>query len=86
MIIGCERGDIDQACNPFIGSRGRDDASTVRVTDQDYRAADSRQRPLYRLNIAFGSVEAILGCHHLISLRLKGGITLLKHEPSAQIP
>jgi hypothetical protein len=37
-------------------------------------------------DVAFECVEAVLGCYHFVALRLKSGITLLKHEPSAQIP
>ena len=37
-------------------------------------------------DVAFVGVEAILGGHHLVPLRLKRGITLLKHEPSGQMP
>src|SRR5271170_3724729 len=70
--IGAKRGDVDESSDPVIGSCGRDDTSTVRVTDQDGWAFDPPQCRFYHGNIAFGSVEAVLDSHCFVSLRQKG--------------
>src|SRR5271170_8187400 len=70
--IGAKRGDVDESSNPVIGSCGRDDTSTVRVTDEDGWAFDPPQCRFYHGNIAFGSVEAVLDSHCFVSLRQKG--------------
>jgi hypothetical protein len=56
------------------------------MADQDRWTLDPSQRPFYCGDIAFGRVEAVLGGYYFVALRLKRGVTLLKQEPSAQIP
>ncbi len=46
--VRSERGDVDQPGNAVVGSGAGDDASAVRVTDEDGRAADTPQRASYR--------------------------------------
>jgi hypothetical protein len=45
-LVGIRRecADVDQRGNAFIVSRGRDDSSAVRMTDENSRAADPSQR------------------------------------------
>ena len=54
-----------------IRSCGRNDASSVRVADEDGGAADPPECPFYRSDIAFRRVEAVLGGHDFVSLGLK---------------
>jgi len=81
-----EGGDVDQPGNAVISPRRCDNGSAVRVADENGRAADPPQCALHCRDVACECVEAVLGSDHLVSLRPKGGITLLKDEPSAQIP
>jgi len=84
--VRSERADVNQACNSIIDSGACDDGSAVGVADEDNRAADPADRCLHQGNVLCHCVEAVLGCNTLITLRLKGTISLLKHEPSAQSP
>jgi len=73
-----KRGDVDESGDAAISSCGRNDASAVRVADEDGRATDPPERPFYRSDITFGGIEAVLGGHHLMPLRLKRGHHLAK--------
>jgi len=48
-----KRRDVDESGDAVIGSCGRNDASAVRVADEDGWAADPRKRPFYRGDIIF---------------------------------
>ena len=75
-----ERGPLMSLCQlrPF---------SAVRVTDEDCRTVDPPQRASYGGDVVRGCVERrILGGYHLVTFCLKRGVTLLKHELSAQGP
>src|SRR5258706_5906680 len=76
--IGGECGYVNEPCNTVIGSGGGNDASTVGMANEDGRTADPAQRPFYRVHVAFESVEAVLGGHHLVTLRLKCRDDLIK--------
>src|SRR6266550_2479086 len=69
--VRSERGDVDQPGNPVIGSGAGDDASAVRVTNEDGGAADPAQRASYVGDVVRGSVEAVLGGYHLVTFSLK---------------
>src|SRR5437868_5381141 len=71
VSIRRDRGDIYQAGNTVIRSGGRYDGTTVRVADKDSWAADPSQRAFYCGNVGGVRVEAVLGGHHFVSLRLK---------------
>jgi len=85
--VGGKRGDVDEPSDAVIGSCGRDDTSTVGVADEDGWAADP---PSVRFTVATSPSgvsrpywgAAITSYPSAWSV----GITLLKHEPSAQIP
>src|SRR5208283_248755 len=85
-LVRGERGDVDQPGHAVIGARGRDDGSAVGVADEDGRAADPAQGAPCRGDVGLVRVEAVLRGDYLVPFRLKRGISLLKHEPSAQIP
>src|SRR5271169_3498170 len=70
-LIRGEGGNIDQPGDAVVGARGRDDGAAVRVADENGRAADPPQRTDYRGDVAFERVEAVLGRHHLVPVRLK---------------
>src|SRR5882724_9114128 len=72
-LVRGEGGDVDQPGDAVIGSRGRDQGSTVRVADEDGRIADTRERAGDRRDVACERVEAVLARHHLVPLRLKRG-------------
>ena len=76
--VGGKGSDIDEPGDTVIGSCGRDDTSTVGVADQNGWAVDPPERPSYRGDIAFVRVEAILGGHYFVPLRLKRGDHLAK--------
>ncbi len=69
--IGSKRSDVDQTHNSFVGSRGGNEAATVRVPDEDGRAADSTQRAFYCGDITFRCVEAVLRGNHFLPFRLQ---------------
>jgi hypothetical protein len=48
------------------------------VADQNGWVANPSQRPSYRGEIAFIRIEAVLGGHHFIPIRLKRGDYLVK--------
>src|SRR5271154_7282187 len=54
-----------------VGPPGRDDGPAVRVADENGRAAAPPQRAGDRGDVAFERVEAVLGGHHLVPVRLK---------------
>ena len=56
---------------PLVGSRGCNNCSAVRMTDENSRAADPSERFVDCCDIAFESVETILGRDHFVPLRLK---------------
>src|SRR5271169_7064813 len=70
-LIRGEGGDVDQPGDAVVGARGRDDGPAVRVAHENGRAADAPQRTGYRGDVAFERVEAVLGGHHLVPVRLK---------------
>src|SRR6266568_2054872 len=73
VVVGGEGGDVDQAGDAVVGSRRGDDGSAVGVADEDRRARDAPQRAPYGSDIAFECLQAVLGGHHLVPLRLQRG-------------
>jgi hypothetical protein len=86
VLVRRERGDIDQPGDPVIGSRRGDHGSAVGVADQDGRAAHPAQRAAHGRDVTVERVEAVLAGNHLGPSACRAGITLLKHDPSAQTP
>jgi hypothetical protein len=76
--VRSERGDVDQPRNAVVGSGAGDDASAVRVTDEDGRAVDPPQRASYGANVVRDRVEPLLGGYHLVTFCLKCGDHLAK--------
>ena len=70
-LIRGEGGDVDQPGDAVVGARGRDDGAAVGVADENGRAGDPAQRAGDRGDVAFERVEAVLGGHHLVPVRLK---------------
>ena len=68
--VGGESGDVDESDDPVIGPRGRNHASAIGVADKDSWAADPPERPFNGGDITFWCVEAVLGGHHFVALRL----------------
>ena len=66
-----ERADVDQSSNSIICSRGCDDSSAVGMTNENGRAADPSQRSVDCRDVAFKTVETVLGRDHFVPLRLK---------------
>jgi hypothetical protein len=87
-LVGVRRecSDVDEPSNAGIGPGSRDDCAAVRVADEDDRADNPPQCAFYCDNVACECVEAVLGSDRFVPLCLKAGISLLKDEPSAQIP
>src|SRR4029077_8226334 len=63
--------DVDQRGNALVGSRGCNDCSTVRMTNENGRTADPSERSVNRVDVAFECVETVLGRNHFVPLRLK---------------
>jgi hypothetical protein len=57
----------------FIVSRDRDDSSAARMTDENSRAADPPQCSMDCRDVAFKTVETVLGCDHFVPIGLKRG-------------
>jgi hypothetical protein len=53
VLVWGERGDVDQPGNAFVGSRGGDDGSAVRVANEDGRDVDPPQGTPDRGDVAF---------------------------------
>src|SRR5439155_17273004 len=72
-LVGIRRecADVDQRGNAFVHSRGCDDSSAVRMTDENSRAADPSQRSVDCRDVAFETVETVLGCDYFVPLSLK---------------
>jgi hypothetical protein len=66
-----ERADVDESGNALVGSRGCNDCSAVRMTHENNRAADPSERFVDCRDVAFQSVEAVLGRNYFVPLRLK---------------
>src|SRR5437588_2028103 len=69
--VRSERADINQPDNAIVGSGAGDDASAVRVADEDNGAADPAYRCFHQGDVLCRCVEAVLRCNTLIPLRLK---------------
>ena len=72
ICVRCECGDVDQPRYAVVGARARNNASAIRVADEDGWTADPAQRTSYGGDVVRGCVEAVLGCQHLMPVRLKG--------------
>ena len=66
-----ERADVDQSGNALVGSRGCNDCSAIRMTNENGRATNPTERFADCCDIAFESVETVLGRDHFAPLRLK---------------
>src|SRR5207253_3312703 len=72
-LVGIRRecADVDQRGNTFVHSCGCDDSSAVRMTDENSRPAHPSQRSVDCRDVAFKTVETVLGRDHFVPLRLK---------------
>jgi hypothetical protein len=84
--VGRKRGDVHEPGNAVIGSCGRNDASTVRVADEDGWAADPASVRFTVATSPSGVSKPYCAAIASYPSAWSGGITLLKLEPSAQIP
>jgi hypothetical protein len=55
-----------------------DQGATVRVADKDYGAADPPEAAGNALHVAFQGVQAMLGAHYFVPIRLQCGDQLLE--------
>jgi hypothetical protein len=74
-LVGIRRecADVNQSGNALIGSRGCNDCSAVRMADKNSRAADPSERSVDCRDVAFKTVETVLGRDHFVPLGLKRG-------------
>src|SRR4029077_2353165 len=72
-LVGIRRegADGDQAGNAPVGSRGSNDCSGVRMTNENGRAADPSERSVDCRDVALKSVETVLGRDYFVPLGLK---------------
>ena len=59
-LVGGEGSNVDEPGDAVVSSCGGDDASAVRVADEDGGAADPPEGAQERGDVAFGRVEAVL--------------------------
>ena len=71
--VRCKCGDVDQPGNAIVGSGARDDASAIRVADENGWTADSPERAFHGGYVVRGCVEAVLGSYTLVPFGLKRG-------------
>src|SRR5579862_5166682 len=69
--VRCKCGDVDEAGNAIVSSGARDDASSIRVADENSRTADSPERLFDGSDVVCGGVEAVLGSNALVPFGLK---------------
>src|SRR5262245_14751498 len=80
--VACEGRDVDQGGDATIRPGVSDQGAAVRVADEDHGSTDPPEGASDALHVAFQRVQAMLGAHHFVPVRLQRG----KHEPSAQSP
>src|SRR5215469_10392022 len=77
-LVGCEGRDVDQggdsAIRPGVGDQG----AAVRVADKDHGSTDPPEAASDALHVAFERVQAMLGAHHFVPVRLQCGDQLLE--------
>jgi hypothetical protein len=77
-LVGCEGRDVNQggdsAIRPGVGDQG----AAVRVADKDHGSTDPPEAASDALHVAFERVQAMLGAHHFVPVRLQCGDQLLK--------
>src|SRR5262249_2924571 len=70
---GCEGRDVDQggasAIRPGMGDQG----AAIRVADKDHGSTDPPEAASDALYVAFERVQAMLGAHHFVPVRLQCG-------------
>ena len=71
--VRCKGGDVDQPGNAIVGSGAGDDASAIRVADQNGWTADAPERAFDGGYVVRGCVEAVLGSNTLMPFGLKRG-------------
>ena len=71
--VRCKCGNVDQPGNAIVGSGAGDDASAIRVADENGWTADSPERAFHGGYVVRGCVEAVLGSNTLVSFGLKRG-------------
>src|SRR5580704_13896252 len=74
-LVGVRRkcGEVDQPGNAIVGSGAGDDASAIRVTDENGWTADSPERAFHGGYVVRGCVETVLGGNTLVPVGLKRG-------------
>src|SRR5262249_4710441 len=77
-LVGCEGRDVNQgddsAIRPGVGDQG----AAIRVADKDHGSTDSPEAASDALHVAFERVQAMLGAHHFVPVRLQCGDQLLE--------
>src|SRR5215472_9134432 len=76
--VRCKCGDVDQSGNAIVGSGAGDDASAIRVADENGWTADSPEHAFHGGYVVRGCVEAVLGGNTLVPFSLKRGDHLAK--------
>src|SRR5262249_2687269 len=71
ISIWRQTGDVNKRGPPSVRSAGRDDGSSIGMTDQDYGLSDSTESPLYVGDISSMRVQTVLGCDYLETFILK---------------
>ena len=71
--VRCKCCEVDQSGNAIVSSGAGDDASAIRVADENGWTADSPERAFHGSYVVCGCVEAVLGSNTLVSFGLKRG-------------
>ena len=71
--VRCKCCEVDQSGNAIVSSGAGDDASAIRVADENGWTADSRERAFHGGFVIRRCVEAVLGGNTLVPFGLKSG-------------
>jgi hypothetical protein len=77
-LVGCEGGDVDQGGDSAIRPGMGDQGAALRMADKDHGTTDPPEAADDALHIAFERVQAMLGAHHFVPIRLQCGDQLLE--------
>src|SRR5215470_20361008 len=71
ITIWCKRSDVNESSDTSVRPSGSNNGSSIGVTDQDHRPADSTESPLYVGDISSMRVQTVLGCDYFEPFFLK---------------
>ena len=77
-LVGREGCDVDQGSDSAIRPGMGDQGAAVRVADKDHGSTNPPEAASDALHVASERVQAMLGAHHFVPVRLQCGDQLLE--------